>query len=171
MRRREPGDHALGRSRGGWGSKLHLVCDRNGVVVGFRVTAGQINECTEFVPLMESIAIGRPAGSPRRRPAALAGDKGYSTRAIRGWCRAHHVRAVIPERDDQRDWRAHRPGRKPAFDPAEYRERNIAERVVGWLKNLRRIAFRAEKLAVRYAGMVTLGLIVRTATALSDITQ
>ena len=170
MRRREPAAHALGRSRGGWGSKLHLVCDRNGVVVGFRVTAGQINECTEFVPLMESIAIRRPAGSTRRRPAAVAGDRGYYTGAIRTWCRTHHVRAVIAEREDQQERRAHRPGRKPAFDPAEYRARNIVERVVGWLKNLRRIAFRAEKLAVRYAGMVTLALITRMATALSDIT-
>ncbi len=170
MRRREPADHALGRSRGGWGSKLHLVCDRNGVVVGFRVTAGQINECTEFVPLMASIAIRCPAGPPRCRPRAVAGDKGYSTVAIRTWCRTHHVRAVIPERKDQRERRSHRPGRKPAFDPQAYRGRNIVERVVGWLKNLRRIAFRAEKLAVRYAGMVTLALIVRTATALSDIT-
>ena len=170
MRRREPADHALGRSRGGWGSKLHLVCDRNGVVVGFRVTAGQINECTEFVPLMERIAIRRPDGPPRCRPMAVAGDKGYSTVAIRVWCRAHHVRAVIPERVDQRERRSHRPGRKPAFDPEKYRGRNIVERVVGWLKNLRRIAFRAEKLAVRYAGMVTLALIARTATALSDMT-
>jgi len=42
--------------------------------------------------------------------------------------------------------------------------------VIGWLKNLRRIASRAEKLAVRYAAMVTLALIARTATSLSDIT-
>ena len=170
MRRREPADHALGRSRGGWGSKLHLVCDRHGVVVGFRVTAGQINECTEFIPLMESLAIRRPTGPSRCRPAAVAGDKGYSTVASRTWCRTHHVRAVIAEREDQRERRAHRPGRKPAFDPEEYRGRNIVERVVGWLKNLRRIAFRAEKLAGRYAGMVTLALIARPATALSDIT-
>lgn len=140
------------------------------MVVGFRLTAGQINECTEFIPLMDSIVIRRSDGPPRRRPTAVAGDKGYSTVAIRTWCRSHRVRAVIAERDDQRERRAHRRGRKPAFDPEEYRGRNIVERVVGWLKNLRRLAFRAEKLAVRYAGMVTLALIARTATALSDIT-
>lgn len=170
MRRREPADHALGRSRGGWGSKLHVVCDRAGLVVGFRVTAGQVNECTEFVPLLEGIAIRRAEGPPLRRPAAIAGDKGYSTQAIRAWCRAHRVRAVIAERDDQRARRAHRPGRKPNFDREQYRGRNIVERVIGWLKNLRRLAFRAEKLAVRYAGMVTLALIARTATGLSDST-
>jgi transposase len=140
------------------------------VVVGFRITAGQVNECTEFIPLMESIAIRRSEGAPLRRPVAVAGDKGYSTVAIRAWCRAHRVRAVIAERDDQRERRAHRPGRKPAFDREQYRDRNIIERVIGWLKNSRRVACRAEKLAVRYAGMVTLALIARTATRLSDIT-
>ncbi len=146
------------------------MCDRHGVVVGFRVTAGQINECTEFVPLLESIRIRQAAGPPRCRPAAIAGDKGYSTAAIRAWCRAHRVQAVIAERDDQRARRARRPGRKPRFDQALYRERNIVERVIGWLKNSRRLANRAEKLAVRYAGMVTLALIARTAGALSDTT-
>lgn len=139
-------------------------------MVGFRVTAGQINECTEFVPLMDSIAIHSANGPPRRRPVAVAGDKGYSTTPIRAWCRAHRVRAVIAERDDQRERRAHRSGRKPGFNKAQYRGRNIIERVIGWLKNSRRLASRAEKLAVRYAGMVTLALIARTAVALSDIT-
>jgi transposase len=139
------------------------------VVLGFRVTAGQVNECTECIPLLERLALRRPGRRPRR-PAAVAGDKGYSTAAIRAWCRAHHVRAVIPERADQRERRAHRPGRKPRFDREAYRGRNIVERVIGWLKNLRRIACRAEKLAVRYAGMVTLALIARTATGLSDVT-
>ena len=83
VRLREPADHALGRSWGGWGSRLHVVCDRAGLVVGFRVTAGQLNECTEFVPLMESVAIRRADGPPLRRTAAVAGDKGYSTVAIR----------------------------------------------------------------------------------------
>lgn len=140
------------------------------MIVGFRVTAGQINECTEFVPLMESIAIPQADGPPRRRPAAVAGDKGYSTTAIRAWCRAHRVQAVIAERDDQRERRAHRAGRKPHFNKALYRDRNIIERVIGWLKNSRRLATRAEKLAVRYAGVVTVALIARTATALSSTT-
>jgi transposase len=120
---------------------------------------------------MRRIAVGRAGGPPRRRPAAVAGDKGYSTASIRAWCRAHRVRAVIPERDDQRHRRAHRPGRKPAFDRAAYRGRNVVERVIGWLKNRRRVAFRADKLAVRYAAAVTLALIARTADLLVEPTR
>ena len=171
MRRREPADHALGRSRGRWGSKLHVACDRAGVIVGFRVSAGQINECTEVVAPMESIAIRRADGPPLCRPAAVAGDEGYSTTAIRACCRVHRISAVVAWREDQRARRAHRPGRKPTFDREQNRARNIVERVIGWPKNPRRIARRAEKLAVRSAGMVTLALIARTATGLSEISQ
>ena len=38
---REPDDHVLGRSRGGWGSKLHVVTDGKGLVLAVTVTAGQ----------------------------------------------------------------------------------------------------------------------------------
>jgi transposase len=155
-----------GASRGGSGSKLHLLCDWRGVVLACRVTAGQRAECTEFESLLESllesVAVPGSGGTPHRRPRALAGEKGYPTRAIRRWCHRHHVQAVIPERHDQIAQRAHRPGRRPTFLRDEYRARNIIERVIGWLKRPRRIAARAEKLAVRYASMVTLALIVRT---------
>lgn len=137
------------------------MCDRAGIVLDFRITAGQVNECTEGIALLAHLP---------QHPHAVAGDRGYATRAIRAWCRAHHVCVVIPERRDQLRHRAHRPGRKPVLDAALYRARNIVERVIGWLKRLRRIASRAEKLAVRYAGMISLALIARTANLLSDTT-
>ena len=56
------------------------------------------------------------------------------------------------------------------FDADAYRARNIVERVIGWLKRLRRVAARVEKLAVRYVGMISLALIVRMANRLSDTT-
>lgn len=116
-----------------------------------------------FQRVMEAIAIPTGHGPVRQRPDAVAGDKGYSTRAIRAWCRQHHVQAVIAERDDQREQRSHRPGRKPGFDRETYRRRNIVERTIAWLKELRRIATRAEKLATHYAAMITIALISRYA--------
>lgn len=94
----------------------------------------------------------------RRRPSALLGDKACRTRAIRAWARRHHVRLVVPARVDQVAQRAHRPGRKPAFDRAAYRSRNIIERAVGWLKRWRRIATRAEKLAICFQDAIALVL-------------
>lgn len=112
-----------------------------------------MNECTQLIPLLAPVRI---AG--RRRPRALLGDKGYSTRAIRAWARQHHVQLVVPERVDQREQRGHRPGRKPQFDRLLYRARNVVERAVGWLKRHRRLATRVEKLAICYHAAICLAL-------------
>ena len=74
----EPADHALGRSRGGFGSKIHLVCDGKGLPMAVTVTAGQRHESTQFEAVMGQVRVPRPKGRPRRRPRKLAGDKGYS---------------------------------------------------------------------------------------------
>jgi len=44
----EPDDHALGRSRGGFGTKLHLLVDGCGIPLAAAVTAGQTHESTAF---------------------------------------------------------------------------------------------------------------------------
>ena len=98
-------------------------------------------------------------GRPRRRPAALAGDKGYSYPAIRAWLRRRGVRTVIPERADQERQRAHRPGRKSHFDRVAYRRRSAIECTVGALKEARAVATRYEKLAVHYLAVVKLSMI------------
>ena len=41
-------------------------------------TAGQRDEAPMLRALMEAGAVRRPRGLPRIRPAAVAGDKGYS---------------------------------------------------------------------------------------------
>ena len=65
---------------------------------------------------------------------------------------------MIPERRDQQALRAHRPGRKPQFDRGRYRRRNVVERLVGWLKERRRLATRFEKLALHYLAIVKLAM-------------
>jgi transposase len=162
----EPADHALGRSRGGWGSKLHLTCDARGTITAFRLTGGQIQECTQTLALLDAVHIGC-----RRRPRHLAGDRAYATGAVREWGRAHRVRLSIPERVDQVRHRMRFRLPTPAFNRAAYRARNIIERAVGWLKQARRLATRAEKLAVHYRALVALALTVRYAGRyLSDST-
>ena len=114
MRRRlgEPRDHALGRSRGGFTTKLHLVTDGTGLPLAVALSAGQAHESRYLEQVLDAVHLPpRTGGRRRRRPGALAGDKGYSYPRIRQWLRAHHVRAVIPERSDQLRQRAHRPGR------------------------------------------------------------
>lgn len=97
-------------------------------------------------------------GRLRLRPERVAGDKGYSYRRVRDWLRNHKIVPVIPHRDDER---RKMKGPPPAFDKAAYRQRNVIERCVGWLKECRRLATRFEKKAVNFLGMVKLAMIGR----------
>ena len=118
----EPPDHALGRSRGGFGTKVHLVCDRRGTVLAVFVTAGPRHESKAFEPVM--FRARRPPRAGRKRwPARGAGDKGYSYPEVRSWSWRHQIEDVIPTRQDQ--------PRDAAFDKRTYRRRNILERGVG----------------------------------------
>jgi transposase len=149
----------LGRSHGGFGTKLHLVVDGGGVPLAAVVSAGQAHESRFATPLLDRVRVARPEpGRPRQRPAVVVGDRGYSYARVRAWLRRRGIRAIIPERRDQS---AHRHGRPPAFDLAAYRRRNVVERCVGWLKECRLIATRFEKLAVHYAAQLTLAMIHR----------
>ena len=150
----EPEDHALGRSRGGFGTKLHLVTDGNGLPLAARVTAGQAHESKHLEPALEAVRLRRRGrGRPRTRPKALAGDKGYSYPRIRRYLRRRGIRAVIPTRKDQRP--------DPRFDRETYRRRNVVERRVGWLKENRLLATRFEKLAVNFLAVAHLAIIRR----------
>ncbi|MGF1239708.1 MULTISPECIES: IS5 family transposase [unclassified Streptomyces] len=153
-------DPALGRSRGGLTSKIHLACDGRGRPLGFVVTGGSTNDCTRFTAVMEAIRVPRLGpGRPRIRPDHVLGDKGYSSRAIRTWLRRHGIPHTIPERADQVRNRARRGshgGRPPAFDREAYKHRNVVERCFNRLKQWRGIATRYDKTAQAYQAAVTL---------------
>ncbi|MGW3458000.1 IS5 family transposase [Streptomyces albidoflavus] len=153
-------DPALGRSRGGLTSKIHLACDGRGRPLGFVVTGGNTNDCTRFTAVMETIRVPRIGpGRPRIRPDHVLGDKGYSSKAIRAWLRRRGIAHTIPERVDQvrnRARRGSRGGRPPAFDRAAYKHRNVVERCFNRLKQWRGIATRYDKTAESYEAAVTL---------------
>ena len=155
----EPQDHALGRSRGGFTSKFHLVTDGNGLPLAVETSAGERHDSTMFEAALEAVVgIPRRVGRPRRRPGRVAGDKGYSYAWIRDWLRAHAIGAVIPQRDDQR---ANHKGRPLAFDKDAYRRRSVIEQCIGWLKECRRVLTRYEKLAINFLAMLKLAIVQR----------
>ena len=102
-----PGDHALGRSRGGWSTKIHATVDAGRGVLACVLSAGRAARCPMMVPVLEAIRVAhRGRGRPRRCPRRVLSDKAYSSQANRAWLRAHHIHATIPVKADQA---AHRP--------------------------------------------------------------
>ncbi len=118
-------------------------------------TPGQTHESTVLEAAVGAVGVRRAGrGRPRCRPAAVAGDKGYSYPRIRRPLAGRGIRAVIPRRADQR------PGDgRHRFDPDEYRRRNVVERCVGRLKEYRRVGTRYEKLAASYLAVVQVAMI------------
>jgi transposase len=145
---------ALGRSQGGFSTKLHMRAEGGGRPMTAVLTPGQRHEQTALEPLMDRGAVRRPRGRgrPRLRPRRTAGDKGYSSPTARRRLRARGIRPVIPTRKDQ--------PRQRNFDRQAYRQRNRVERLFARLKQFRRIATRYEKRAVNYLAMITISMIL-----------
>ena len=110
----------------------------------FVLTPGETHESTALFDLLnatDEIAVAN--GESIAWPVALAGDKGY---------RADSIDEALLEIED-------RASRAVEFDRETYRERNIIERLIGWLKESRRIMTRFEKTARNFGGMIKMAFI------------
>ena len=93
----EPADHALGRSRGGLTTKVHLACEQRQKPLSIVITAGQRGDSPQFRAVLEGIRVPRPGGGrPRTRPDRVLGDKAYSSRANRAYLRHRALFARAP---------------------------------------------------------------------------
>ncbi len=139
---------ALGRSRGGFGTKIHLRAEGHGRPFAFVPSGGERHEAAFFDELMRTGAVKRGGrGRPKIRPVQVVGDKGYSYHRIQRDLRRRGIRVVVPRRTNQ-------PSRA-TFDAVTYRERNRVERLVGRMKRWQRVATRYEKRASHFAAVVT----------------
>lgn len=153
-----PDREALGRSRGGLTSKIHLAADSRCRPVSRVTTAGQRHDSLAFTAVMAGIRIARRgSGRPRTRPGRVLADKAYSSRAIRAHLRKRGIAATIPEPADQQKHRARRGakgGRPPAFDAEAYKQRNVVERAINKLKGFRGVATRYDKRDFVFRGTI-----------------
>ena len=167
----EPDHHALGVSRGGWSTKIHVACEQNRQVLAVVLTPGQAGDPNHMIAVLDQIRVPRPGpGRPRTRPDRVLADRAYSSRANRAWLSARGIKATIPVKANEaahRQARGSAGGRPPRADPISYRDRHAVECAFGALKHHRAIATRYDKMAVRYQASIQVANIGRWLKRLS----
>lgn len=126
--------------------------------IHFELSAGQAHENSSLEDLLNNTGtdIVDADENPIDWPVAIAGDKGYRAEWIDEMLLELGVTPVIPSKKNE-----DRSKRRVEFDKERYRDRNIVERVIGWLKECRAVFSRFEKTAINYAGMVKMACIQR----------
>ena len=128
---------ALGRSRGGFGTKIHAVTDGPGNPLDFVPTGGQVHDATQGEALLALTPEG--AGAP-------IGDRGYDSDAFVRAIEARDMDATIPPRSNRTEPRE--------VDWLVHKERHLIECFFNKVKHYRRIFSRYEKTARNHMGML-----------------
>ena len=141
-RRRKRGqqNQALGRSRGGFSSKIHLKTDFDGLPIAFHLTGGEVSDSTQ---LETSLDVG-----PDITPRAALTDKGYDSAKNRAVCRERGIAPIIPHRSNTKR-RAKVLSKASLPDPCPNRTNHRK------LKRFKRVAMRCEKTVASYEAIIS----------------
>jgi transposase len=134
-RTKKEGAQSLGRSRGGFSTKIHLATDALGNALRFILTGGERNDITQAQALVEGF-----------RAEFVIADKGYDSEAFILQLKARNSEAVIPSRATNKVQRE--------IDTHLYKERHLIENQIGKLKHFRRVFSRFDKLAKNYLSFI-----------------
>jgi len=119
--------------RGKHGSKLHLVCEGDGLPLTVVATAANLTDTTMFQAVLDDVPpIRTPSGRWRTRPAAAHADKGYDSAVNRAWLRRWGIRPRIARRGVESSTRLGR-------------HRWRVERALSWLSCWRRLQVRWDR--------------------------
>jgi transposase len=114
---------AIGRSRGGFSTKVHLVVDALGLPLVFAITEGQRHDNQSAKELIA-----------RTLSTCLLADKAYDSDAFRATLAAQNCEPVIPSNGSR--------AQKLPYDKERYKARSVIECTIGLLKQARRFATR-----------------------------
>ena len=136
-------DEAIGKSRGGNSTKIHLAVDSGGLPVYFEISGGQINDIVHAQSLV----------SAAPKSCSVTADKGYDSNNLRAFIEANGGIANIPRKENSKTGNTH-------MDWCLYKYRHLVENAFLRIKRFRGIATRYDKLARNYASNVALAFVI-----------
>jgi transposase len=139
------GPQAIGKSRGGWNTKIHMVAADARTAITFALSPGNAHDAPEGRELLKDLG-PMPEGLP------LLMDRAYEGNETRQLVLELGMVPVVPPKSNRlHPW---------DYDHAVYKKRNEIERLFRRLKGFRRIFSRFEKLDVLFLGFLSFALIV-----------
>ena len=132
-------EQAIGKSRGGKSTKIHLAVDSGGLPVYFELSGGQAHDVSYGESLVKS--------SPEAE--VIVADKGYDSQALRELVNSRNAQHVIPRKGNSK-------AGNDDIDWAMYRYRHLVENAFLKIKKYRAVATRYDKLARNYKSVVSL---------------
>ena len=133
------GDEAIGKSRAGNTSKIHLAVDACGLPITFDLTGGQVNDCSQAASLIAKV----------QGAETIIADKGYDSEAIRAQVKQQGSQVVIPRKRNSLKGNAD-------LDRGLYRHRHLVENAFARLKHFRAVASRFDKLKRNYESVIAM---------------
>ena len=130
-------ERAIGRSRGGPTTKIHITADAHGNPIDFEITGGEVHDSKVAGKLIKKVG----------KAKNFIADKGYDSDEIRTLSREAGMNPVIPRRSNSKK-------QNPEFDVYLYKMRHLVENLFARLKHFRGIATRFEKLARNFKAML-----------------
>jgi len=130
-------ERAIGLSRGGFTTKIHMCADAHGNPINFEITGGQIHDSQVAPQLIELV----------EEAEHFIADKAYDSDLIRDKAIKSGMKPIIPRRNN-----SSKPNR--LFDRYLYKMRHLVENLFARLKHFRSIATRFEKLARNFKSFV-----------------
>jgi transposase len=125
----------LGRSRGGFGTKIHAAVNGLGLPVKLVLTPGQAADVTQAETLLEGVPF-----------EVVIGDKAFDSKKLVDCIEGRGGEAVIPSLKNRTEQRN--------YDRERYKDRNLIERFWNKIKHYRRVATRYEKTARNFLAFI-----------------
>jgi transposase len=128
------------------GSKHHILVDGHGIPLAAHLTAANVNDVMELIPLVVDIPeVKGKRGHPKSKPDAVQGDRGYDSEPGRWILRWLGIKPVLAKRNTE-----HGSGLG--------KTRWVVERTISWFHSFGRLRIRKDRRSDIHQAFMKLGM-------------